>query len=130
MSKETFGAPALFPDGTRAPFSQAVRAGGFLFVAGQLGVDAGFRLVGEDIESQTRQALANIEARLREGGGRLADVVKVTAYLTHPEDFAAYNRVYAGVFADNPPARTTVVAALLLAGARVEIEAIAVVEGT
>jgi 2-iminobutanoate/2-iminopropanoate deaminase len=126
MKKETLGKPALFPDGTRAPFSSVVRAGGLLFVAGQLGVDERFQLVGGGIEIQTRQTLANLAARLKEGGASLADVVKVTAYLTHAEDFAAFNGVYRGVFADAPPVRTTVCTALVLPGARVEIDAIAV----
>jgi 2-iminobutanoate/2-iminopropanoate deaminase len=126
MSKETLGRPALFPDGTHAPFSPVVRAGGLLFIAGQLGVGERFELVGEDIETQTRQTLANLKARLEEAGAGLAEVVKVTAYLTHAEDFPAFNRVYASAFPEAPPARTTVCTALVLAGARVEIDAIAV----
>ncbi len=96
-----------------------------MFLAGQLGVDARFRVVGDDIVSQTRQALANLEARLLESGSRMVDVVKINAFLSHPEDFPAFNEVYASAFYEAPPARTTVVSALLLPGARVEIEAIA-----
>jgi len=129
MKKTVIGSPIVFSDGTKAPISQAVRAGGFLFVAGQLGVDADFRVVGGDIASQARQALRNLEQRLADGGSSVQDVVKVNAFLADAGDFAAFNEVYRKVFAVAPPARTTVVSALLVPGARIEIEAIAIVDG-
>lgn len=127
MTREIIGDPIIFADGSRPPISQAVRANGFLFVAGQLGVDANFALTADDIAGQTAQALENLKARLAEGGSAPEHVVKVTAWITDPADFKEFNRVYATVFGDAPPARSTVVSGLLIPGAKVEIEAIAVV---
>ena len=127
MTREIIGDPIIFADGTRVPISQGVRANGFLFVAGQLGVDANFALTADDIAGQTAQALENLKARLAEGGSAPEHVVKVTAWITDPADFKEFNRVYATVFGAAPPARSTVVSGLLIPGAKVEIEAIAVV---
>jgi reactive intermediate/imine deaminase len=126
--KQVIGDPIVFSDGTPAPISQAVRAGEFLFVAGQLGVDENFTVIGDDIESQTRQTLKNLKQRLLDGGSTVANVVKVNAFLSHAEDFATFNNVYRESFPDAPPARTTVVSALLVPGARVEIECIAIID--
>ncbi|MEO1251988.1 MAG: RidA family protein [Pseudomonadota bacterium] len=124
MGKKVVGKPIVI-NGAPVPISQAVRAGDFLFIAGQLGVDDDFKVVGEDIETQTRRALANLEAQLKAGGGELADVVKVNAWLVDARDFAAYNTVYGSIFSDAPPVRTTVVSDLLIPGARIELDAIA-----
>ena len=126
MKKEIIGAPITI-GGKTVPISQAVRAGEFLFVAGQLGVDDKFEVVSDDIRTQTRRALDNLEAQLKAGGSSIANVAKVTAWLTDPADFAAYNEVYGAVFAEAPPARTTVVSDLLVPGARIELDAIAIV---
>jgi 2-iminobutanoate/2-iminopropanoate deaminase len=128
MSKRIIGAPMKIGDRT-LPLSGAVAANGFLFLSGQLGTDADFRLAGDDVASQTRQALANMEALLSEAGCTFDDVVKVNAFLVEAPLSTDFNRVYAEVFAQAPPARSTVVSGLLLPGALVEIEAIAVLPG-
>lgn len=117
------GAPKPFAG---APYSQAVGAGGFVFCAGQLGLDPGTQaLVDGGIEAQTRRALENISAVLRGAGTDLASVVKTTVFLTDLADFAAMNAVYAEYFASEPPARSTVQVAALPAGGIVEIEVVA-----
>lgn len=123
--KRIHGEPIRIGERTM-PLSPAVEANGFLFCSGQLGVDAAFRLTGEDIDAQTRQALENLAALLDGAGCTLADVVKVNAFLTAAQHSTGFNRVYADYFPDAPPARSTVVSDLLLPGALVEIEAIAV----
>jgi len=109
------------------PYSQAIRAGDFVFTAGQLGLNpATGKLVEGGIEAQTRQALTNLSAVLEAAGASLAQVVKTTVFLHDIGDFKAMNGVYAQFFAANPPARSAVqVAALPLSGL-VEIEAVAV----
>jgi 2-iminobutanoate/2-iminopropanoate deaminase len=106
------------------PLSAAVQAGGFIFLSGQLPFGPGGTLPGGDIAAQTRRTMENIEAALAPLGAELSDIVKVTVFLTHAEDFAGFNEAYRACFPGGPPARTTVVAALLL-DARIEIEAIA-----
>lgn len=110
------------------PYSQGVTAlGPFLFTAGQVGLDPKTgKLVGEDIVSQTRQALLNVQAVLEAGGTTLANVVKTTVFLADMEDFAAMNEVYREFFATDPaPARFCVQVARLPLNARVEIEVVA-----
>jgi len=111
------------------PYSQAIAIGGFVFASGQIGLDPSTgKLVSDDVAAQTRQVLRNLDAVLRQGGTSLACVVKTTVFLADMADFAAMNAVYAEHFAAGaPPARSTVQAAKLPAGARVEIEAIAFV---
>jgi 2-iminobutanoate/2-iminopropanoate deaminase len=119
----TSGAPRAI-----GPYSQALRAGGFLFTAGQVGFDPGTgELVDGGIGEQTRQVLQNIRAILEAGGSGLAQVVKTTVFLVDMADFAAMNEVYADVFGTHRPARSTVAVAALPRGARVEIEAVAAV---
>lgn len=109
------------------PYSQAIRAGGFIFTAGQIGIVPATRaLAGPDIESQTRQALENVKAVLEASGSCLKHVVKTTVFLQDMGEFARMNAVYGEYFSDDPPARSTVQVAALPMGARVEIEAIAV----
>jgi 2-iminobutanoate/2-iminopropanoate deaminase len=109
-----------------APYSQAIRAGGLVFCAGQVGLDPGSgELVGGGVEEQTRRALENLRAVLAAAGSALEHVVKTTIFVTDMGDFAAVNEVYGGYFGAEPPARSTVQVAALPAGARVEIEAIA-----
>jgi 2-iminobutanoate/2-iminopropanoate deaminase len=108
------------------PYSQATRAGGLLFTAGQVGFDPSTgELVDGGISEQTERVLQNIRAILQAGGLDLANVVKTTVFLVDMADFAAKNTVYAQAFGDHRPARSTVAVAALPRGARVEIEAIA-----
>lgn len=108
------------------PFSPAVKAGGLIYVAGTVATDAHGKLVAGDIAAQTRQALRNIDTVLKAAGSSLANAVSVMVYLTSADDFAAMNAAYRVHWPTDPPTRTTVVAPLALAGARVEISAVAV----
>jgi 2-iminobutanoate/2-iminopropanoate deaminase len=117
------------PNAPRAigPYSQATRANGLLFTAGQVGFDpATGELVDGGISEQTERVLANIRAILEAERLDLSTVVKTTVYLVDMADFAAMNTVYATVFGDHRPARSTVAVAALPRGARVEIDAVAV----
>jgi 2-iminobutanoate/2-iminopropanoate deaminase len=117
------GAPKPFAG---APYNQAVQAGGFVFCAGQVGLDPDSgSLVDGGIEAQTRRALDNVEAVLAGAGLTLDAVVKTTVFVTDLGDFAAMNAVYGEYFTDDPPARSTVQVAALPAGAAVEIEVVA-----
>ena len=110
------------------PFSPAVKAGGFIYVAGTLGTDASGALAKGDVKAQTRQTLDNIAATLKAGGTNLARAASVTVYLRNVSDFAAMNEVYATYFPKDPPARTTVVVTQPLANpdALVEIAMVAI----
>ena len=108
------------------PYSQAVIAGGFLFLSGQGPVDpATNQLIEGDIAVQTQRALENLKAVLEAGGSSLGRVVKTTVFLKDLNDFRKMNDVYARYFPENPPARTTVEAARLPLDILVEIDAIA-----
>lgn len=110
----------------RVPLSQAIRVGDWVFVSGQLGFDPTTgRLAGGGIRSETRQVCENLKAVLEAGGSSLERVVKVTIYLADLDELLAMNEVFSRYFPKDPPARTTFQAAGLVAGARVEIEAIA-----
>jgi 2-iminobutanoate/2-iminopropanoate deaminase len=105
------------------PYSPAVRAGEWLVLAGQVPIDpATGALVGGDAAAQARQVLANVAAVLGDCGATFADVAKTTVFVTDLADFAAVNAVYAEVFGDHRPARSTVQVAALPLGAVVEIE--------
>ena len=127
--KEIIGAPLVLANGTQLPLSRAVAANGLVFVSGQLGFGDDARLVDGGVREQTRQALLNIEAILKQAGATLDDIVKVTGWLVREEDFAAFNEVYGTFFDASPPARSMVVSKLLVPGALVELEAIATVKG-
>jgi 2-iminobutanoate/2-iminopropanoate deaminase len=119
----TEAAPAPFKG---APYSQAIKAGGFVFVSGQLALEPGHTDVrGETIEEQTAQALANLRAILEEASTGLHRLVKTTVFLQNLDDFEGMNEVYARHVGGRPPARATVEVARLPSGALVEIEAIA-----
>jgi 2-iminobutanoate/2-iminopropanoate deaminase len=116
-------APAPFQG---APYSQAIKANGLVFVSGQLGLaPGGSEMVGPGIEEQTSQVLDNLEAVLTEAGTGLDRIVKTTVFLANLNDFQAMNGVYAERVGAVPPARSTVEVAALPSGALVEIEAIA-----
>ncbi|MCS7286857.1 MAG: RidA family protein [Anaerolineae bacterium] len=108
------------------PYSQAVKAGNFLFVAGQIGINPATGQLEEGVEAQTRQALLNLKAILEAAGASLDNVVRVGVFLQDLKDFQAMNAVYAEFFPQFPPARTTVQVAALPRGALVEIDAIAI----
>lgn len=110
------------------PYSQAVRVGEFVFTAGQIPLDpATGQFVEGGIEAQTWQALTNVSAVLEAAGTSLANVVKTTVFLADMGEFKAMNGVYAGFFPEAPPARSAIQAVALPLGARIEIEAIAVI---
>src|SRR4051794_37994854 len=119
----TEAAPAPFQG---APYSQAIRAGEFVFVSGQLALEPGHTdLRGGSIGEQTEQVFANLRAILEEAGTSLDRLVKTTVFLQQLDDFQAMNEVYAKHVGDQPPARATVEVAGLPSGALVEIEAVA-----
>ena len=108
------------------PYSQAVKAGGFLYTAGQIPLDpATMEVVGETAADQARQALTNAKAVVEAGGYSLSDVLKVTVFIMDMGEFAAINEVYTGFFGGEPPARSVVEVARLPKDVLVEIEMIA-----
>jgi len=110
------------------PYSQAVRANGFLFTAGQVALDPDKgELVAGGIAEQTTRALENLRAVLAAANSDFSQVVKTTVFLIDMADFPAMNEAYAHAFGDHRPARSTVAVAALPRGARVEIEVIAAV---
>ena len=112
------------------PYSQAIRAGQFLFCSGQIAIhpQTGEMVAPTDVEMQAEQVLNNLSAVLRAGGADLDAIVKATIYLTRMDDFPLVNQVYAKRFNQAPPARATVEVSNLPKSALVEIDAIAVVE--
>ena len=109
------------------PYSQAVRANGFIFVSGQIPIDpASGEVVVGDIAAQTHQVLRNIQAVLEAAGSDLSRVVKTTVFVVDLGDFARVNQIYGEYLGESRPARATVQAARLPKDVRVEIEAIAV----
>lgn len=118
---ETSAAPKAI-----GPYSQAVKAGGFLFVSGQIPIDPETgSMAAVDVVAQTKQVMANLGAILSAEGLGFKDLVKTTIFLTDLSDFARVNDAYAEYFESDPPARSTVQVAALPKGAKVEIEAIA-----
>ena len=112
----------------RVPLSQAIKAGDWVFASGQLGMDPRTgRLAEGGIKPETRQVCENLRAVLEAGGASLSKVVKVTIYMVDLGELMAMNEIFSSYFPKAPPARTTFQAAGLVAGARVEIEAIATV---
>jgi 2-iminobutanoate/2-iminopropanoate deaminase len=124
MTREAITSPdAPAPVG---PFSQAIRSGGLLFLSGLSSFDPALgAVVDGGIEAQTRFVFANAATVLRAAGATFDDVVKVNIYLTNLDDFAAVNAVYAELFREPFPARTTIGAAGLPLGAGIEIELVA-----
>jgi 2-iminobutanoate/2-iminopropanoate deaminase len=126
MDKEavrTEAAPAPFQG---APYSQAIRAGGLVFVSGQLALHPGsHELVSDTIAEQTEQVFANLKAILETAGSALERIVKTTVYLQNLDDFQGMNEVYRQYVGELPPARATIEVSALPSGALVEIDAIA-----
>lgn len=111
------------------PYSQGIRAGNFLFISGQLGVDMSTGEIAYDcVETQTKQVLNNLKTIAEAGGSSLAQALKVTVYLTNMDDFAAMNAIYATYFPENPPARVCVEVSRLPKGVTVEMDVICLCE--
>jgi 2-iminobutanoate/2-iminopropanoate deaminase len=116
-------APAPFQG---APYSQAIRANGFVFVSGQLSLEPDHaEIVGDSIQEQTEKVFDNLQAILEEAGSGLDRIVKTTVFLTDLGEFAGMNEVYARRVGEPFPARATIEISKLPSGAKVEIEAIA-----
>ena len=108
------------------PYSQALEAGGFIFVSGQIPlIPATGEIVEGSVEVQTARVLENLKAILEAAGASLEDVVKTTVYITNMDDFAKVNGIYGQYFQENPPARVCVEVSKLPKGALVEIDVIA-----
>jgi len=121
VSVQTQRAPAAV-----GPYSQAIQAGPWLFVSGQIGLQPGAAdLVSADFSAQTRQVLANLGAILADSGYALTDVVAVDAFLMDLGRFAVFNEIYAAFFGDHRPARAAVEVKALPKGAQIEIKCVA-----
>lgn len=119
---QTENAPAAI-----GPYSQAIKANGFVFVSGQIPIDPGTGdFVAGGIREQTAQVLKNVSAVLEASGSDLTKVVKTTVFLADMHEFVPMNEVYSTFFEEPPPARATVAAAGLPRNARVEIEVVAI----
>jgi len=109
------------------PYVPATVSAGVVYTSGQIAFDAASgKIVGDDIQAQTRQTLKNLSAVLKAAGSSLDHTLRLTVYLKNPEDFPAMNEVYAEIFKDHKPARTTVPGVTWGKGILVEIDAIAV----
>lgn len=124
MPLEYLGLPPVASDRQARPLSPAVRAGDFVYVSGQVPVNAEGELVGGGIEVQTRQVMENVRAALALAGADFDDVCKCTIWLDDARDFGAFNRIYMGFFPNGKPARSTTEARLMV-DAKVEIDVIA-----
>ncbi len=108
------------------PYSQAIKAGGFVWCSGQIPIDpAANAVTATTVEAQTRQAIANLAAVLKAAGAGLDRVVKTTVFISDMNDFAAVNAVYAEMFGETKPARSCVQVARLPKDVKIEIEAVA-----
>jgi 2-iminobutanoate/2-iminopropanoate deaminase len=115
--------------GAIGPYSQAIRAGDYLFLSGQIALDpASGQIVAGGIVEQTHQVLKNLAAVLTAGGASFQDVVKTTVYLADMADFPIVNEIYGSYVSTPAPARATVQAAGLPRGVRVEIDAVAYIK--
>ncbi|MCZ6186033.1 RidA family protein [Campylobacter ureolyticus] len=117
---KTLEAPAAI-----GPYSQAIRANGFLFVSGQIPLTPNGELAGDDIKAQTKQVLKNLKAILKEADLSLKDTVKTTIFLKSMDDFSIVNEIYAQAFGEHKPARSTIEISKLPKDVLVEIELIA-----
>ena len=111
------------------PYSQAIRAGDFVFCSGQIPLDPqSGQIVPGEIAAQTRRVMKNLEAILKAAGCDFSTVVKTTIFLADLKDFSSVNEVYGEYFKGDPPARATIQVAALPRGSLVEIEAVALVK--
>lgn len=122
---EKIGKPALSPTGVQPHFSNCVKAKGLVFLSGQLPFAENGSICGKTIEAQTRQCLDNINKILDSIGLSKDSIVKATVWLTTPDDFPGFNQTYQDYFDITPPARSTICSALMVPGAKIEIEVIA-----
>lgn len=117
---KTLEAPAAI-----GPYSQAIKANGFLFISGQIPLTPNGELVGDDIKTQTKQVLKNLKAILKEADLSLKDTVKTTIFLKNMDDFSVVNEIYAQAFKEHKPARSTIEISKLPKDVLIEIELIA-----
>lgn len=117
---KTLEAPAAI-----GPYSQAIKANGFLFVSGQIPLTPNGELAGDDIKTQTKQVLKNLKAILKEADLSLKDAVKTTIFLKSMDDFSVVNEIYAQAFGEHKPARSTIEISKLPKDVLIEIELIA-----
>ena len=117
---KTLEAPAAI-----GPYSQAIKANGFLFVSGQIPLTPNGELAGDDIKTQTKQVLKNLKSILKEADLSLKDTVKTTIFLKNMDDFSVVNEIYAQAFGEHKPARSTIEISKLPKDVLVEIELIA-----
>jgi reactive intermediate/imine deaminase len=123
--REVVAIPGLLPEGV--PFSPAVRAGGLIFLSGQIGILPGtLELVEGGIEAETRQTMKNIGKVLEAAGVGFEDIVKCTIFLADIADWQAFNEIYTEYFPADPPARSAFGATGLALGAATEVDCIAV----
>jgi 2-iminobutanoate/2-iminopropanoate deaminase len=108
------------------PYSQGIKAGNMLFVSGQGSIDPKTgKMLGEDIETQTRQTMQNIKAVVEASGFSMSDLVKVSIYLKNASEFQKMNEIYKTFFSQNPPTRTTVQTGFVNSSMLIEIDAVA-----
>jgi 2-iminobutanoate/2-iminopropanoate deaminase len=108
------------------PYSQGIKAGNMLFVSGQGSIDPKTgKMLGEDVETQTRQTMQNIKAIVEASGFSMSDLVKVSIYLKNASDFQKMNEIYRTFFSQNPPTRTTVQTGFVNPSMLIEIDAVA-----
>lgn len=117
---KTLEAPAAI-----GPYSQAIKANGFLFISGQIPLTPNGELVGDDIKTQTNQVLKNLKSILKEADLSLKDTVKTTIFLKNMDDFSVVNEIYAQAFGEHKPARSTIEISKLPKDVLIEIELIA-----
>jgi 2-iminobutanoate/2-iminopropanoate deaminase len=114
----------------KGPYSPGIRAGRLLFVSGQIAVASdGRSLADTDLQTQARQCLANLRAVLEAGGATLGQVAKVTVYMAEPDGWPVFNAIYAEFFGAHRPARAIVPVSAFPGGFKVEVDAIAVIDG-
>ncbi|MDU7069983.1 RidA family protein [Campylobacter ureolyticus] len=117
---KTLEAPAAI-----GPYSQAIKANGFLFISGQIPLTPNGELAGDDIKTQTKQVLKNLKSILKEADLSLKDTVKTTIFLKNMDDFSIVNEIYEQAFKEHKPARSTIEISKLPKDVLVEIELIA-----
>lgn len=117
---KTLEAPAAI-----GPYSQAIKANGFLFISGQIPLTPNGELAGDDIKTQTKQVLKNLKVILKEADLSLKDTVKTTIFLKNMDDFSVVNEIYAQAFKEHKPARSTIEISKLPKDVLIEIELIA-----